>query len=198
MKSDNPYMFFCDLETSGFSPMNNDVIQIAGIVAKKDGNEIVKIDEFNEFCRPLNPKTWSEEAQIKSHGIKLSEAIKFPHPRKILIKFLHFLLPYKHEENHPLLFVCHAKNHYDFKFLRLAHHKNGLEYSFNKVFNCNNYKSTIDMMSKYKDVLGLENLKLSTIADYYGIELEHHEALSDVNCCFEIFKKIEGKHGVLL
>jgi DNA polymerase-3 subunit epsilon len=37
-----------------------------------------------------------------------------------------------------------------------------------------------------KKLYGLENYKLSTVSDYFGIKLNHHEALSDARAAAKI------------
>ena len=39
---------------------------------------------------------------------------------------------------------------------------------------------------------GLENHKLSTLSDYYGIELDHHQADSDALACARILQKLRN------
>ena len=46
-----------------------------------------------------------------------------------------------------------------------------------------------------KNIVGLKNYKLNTIADYYQLELDHHEALSDAIVCAEIYCNIQKEIG---
>lgn len=197
MKNNNPYIFITDLETTGFSPMRNDMIELAGIIAKKDDDgKYQKIATFNERCRPYSRESWTEGAE-EAHKITLHEALGFQHPRGMLINFLNFMVPFKSASNWPLTFVFHGKNKFDFKFLMNAFMKEDLVYSFYKIFNMGNVESTYDLYSKYKHVLGLENLKLPTLAKYFDIHLDHHSAPSDANACFEIYKIVkEAKFGL--
>lgn len=190
LKSNNPFIFFLDLETTGFSPVKNDAIQLAALVAKKEGDEYIKLDTINEFMRPNCRETWTEGAE-RIHKISLAEALTFQHPRDALVKLLNFLVPYKHENNEPLLFVDHSMRMFDYKFLLNAFMKEGLEQSFAKVFNPQHYESTVTIANTYKPATGLQNSKLGTVAEYFKIELDHHEASSDVNACFEIYKQFK-------
>ena len=187
----NKYIFVTDIETTGFSPKKNDIIELAGIIVKKNGDDFELIDSFSENCRPYSRSTWTVGAEM-IHKIGIHEAFSFQHPRKMLINFLKFLLPYKHSDNLPLLFVCHAKNKFDYKFIKEAFEKEMLVSSFNKVFSEKKYESTIDIAQKYKSALGVENLKLPTLAEYFDIKLNHHEATSDANACLEIYKKLKN------
>lgn len=179
------------METSGFSHKSNDVIELAAIVAIKhpDGG-YGHLATFHERCRPYGRKSWSSGSE-NVHGITFDEAITFQEPRKMLIKLLKFLVPFKHQENHPLKFICHAKGKFDFRFLESAFSKEFLGTSFAKVFHKDHYESTIDLVAKYKEVYGLPNLRLSTVCEYFEIELDHHKALSDTEACFELYKKLK-------
>lgn len=189
-KFENPYLFFEDLETTGFSPKKNAIIQLSGIIAKPIDGELQEVARFNEFCRPGKNDYWSEGAE-EHHGIPYHKAIKFQEPRKMLIKFLHFLLPFKSEDNSPIKFVCHAKNKFDLKFTKELFIKEGLITSFDKVFNDDHYESTIDLAEKYKSVTGLKNNKLDTLTSYFEINHNHHEGLSDALACFQIYKNFK-------
>lgn len=190
MKSKNKFIFIADLETTGFSPVTNDIIELACIVAKKINGEYVKINSFCDRCSPVNEKSWTFGAE-KIHKIPRHVAFGYQEPRKMLIKLLHFLKMFKHHDNEPLLFVYHGKNKFDFKFLDQAFFKAGLKSSFEKVFNTDYIESTCEIARKYQSALGLDNSKLNTLCDHFGIELDHHKALSDTNATFELYKKLK-------
>lgn len=183
-----PYLFFTDIETTGFSPRKHDIIEIACLMVKECDNEYKVLSSFHETCCPYSKKNWTFGAE-QMHGITFSEASTYQHPRKMLIKLLHFLNKYRSESS--FTFICHAKNHFDFNFLNEAFFKEQLQDSFKKVFNKDDYESTHDIASKYKSAFGVPDLKLSTLADYFDVDLDHHKALSDVECCLEIYKKLK-------
>jgi DNA polymerase III epsilon subunit-like protein len=185
---ENPYVHFIDLETTGFSPSKNDVIEVAAIIAKKQNDgTLIRVDQFNEFCSPYHEDRWTIGAE-KIHRISKRRAFSEQHPRKLLIKYLHFLKEYKDKDNNPLLYVCHSKNFFDYRHHFNMFLKEGLQDSFNKVFSLERYESTINLAEKYISATGLENSKLPTLAEYFNVELDHHNALSDANACFEIYK----------
>lgn len=190
MKSNNPYIFICDLETTGFSYTKNDVIELAGIIVEKKGDEYVRLNSFYGRCRPYSRDTWTTGAE-RIHKIPLSEALKFQHPRQMLIKFLNFLVPYKSNNNKPLLFVSHCKNKFDIKFVYHAFVKEAIHPSFCKVFNFEFTESTVDLADKYKSMTGLTDSKLPTVADYFNIKMDHHKAMADTEACFEIYKEFK-------
>ena len=189
----NPYAFICDVETTGFSPVKNDIIQLAGIVVDLESHETKS--EFNEFCRPITPDSWGEGAE-RVHKISKQRAYGFQHPRKMGIKFLHFIKPYKTDDNLPLQFIFHAMGKFDWDFFRNTFRKVKLLNSIYKVFDDNHFESTITMANQYRSVTGLNSAKLNVLADHFNIKFNHHEALSDVYATFEIwkiFKKMQHK-----
>lgn len=186
----NPYLFIVDLETTGFSPRKNDVLEIAAIVAKKTGDEYEIVSTFNESSRPYSKSSWTFSAE-NVHGISFAEAMTYQVPRKMLIKLMYFLVPFRVENDKPLLFVCHAKNKFDFKFLEEAFFKEQLQDSFRKIFNRDHYESTHDIANNYKSAFGVPNLKLNTLAEYFDIKLDHHKAFSDATACYLIYKRLK-------
>ena len=181
----NPHSFFVDIETTGFSPTKNDIIQLAGIIVKD--NEA--LNSFNQFCRPYYPSNWSLGAE-RIHGISFNDAMGFQSPRRMVINLMNFLAPYRTKEDPFIEFICHSKNSFDYKFVLDAFIREGLGNSFYNVFKSDRYQSTINLAEKCREITGLENSKLKTLADYFNIELNHHEAMSDVMACFEVYKKL--------
>lgn len=188
----NKFLFFVDLETTGFSWNYHDIIQLSGIITDYELNELAV---FDQFSRPQGFHRWSQGAE-DHHGIPFHRANKFQDQRKMLIKFMHFLKPYI-IEGQTIKFVCHAKNYFDYKFVKETFINQDLANSFNKAFSKDNYESTIDLAEKFKPATGLSNNKLNTVADHFNIELDHHEALSDANACKSIYKRFKGmKQGL--
>jgi len=188
LKTTNPYIFFCDVETTGFSPLYNDVIQVACIVADKDLNII---DTFDGGIRPTSRKNWTMKSQ-EVHGITFNEALRFPPGKKVAIDLLWFLNRFKADDNQPLLFVAHEYHGFDFKFFENIFRRENLDNSFRKVFNYNCRESTLEMADKYKKVTGLDKSKLNILAEYFNIYLDHHSAVSDVNACYEVYKNFKN------
>lgn len=188
IKKDKDYNFisFIDVETTGFDPWRNEIIQLACIITDKEAKN--ELDVFNQYCRPLCPTQWTNGAE-KVHRITLNEALNFQHPFDMAVNFLNFLKPYKGDSvyHEPKInFVCHSKGRFDYRFLETFFRKLELQYSFWKVFDSKLYESTIDCVKD--SFVKLPNEKLSTIAKYIKFDLNHHEALSDTRACKEIYK----------
>ena len=178
----NKHYFICDLETTGFDPIRNDVIEICIIVT--DSNR-VPINEFYSKVKPpiINNITWSESAE-KVHGISVESLEHEPSRRDVCIKLLNFLKPYKDPDNFPQPFVFHANGFFDFNFLEWMYRKETLEYSFWKMFSVNKAVSTIKLA---RAETAHNSHGLAVWAERLGFDLKHHSAQSDTLCCLKIY-----------
>lgn len=150
-----------DVETTGLSPINNELIEISAI--KYNGNK--KIDTFSTLVKPKMPIPYriTEITGITNDMVKNSPQIEEVMPN--LVEFV---------GNSPI--VAHNAN-FDYKFIQ--NYSNG-SFSKNKVID------TVQIGRKlYPE---LPNHKLGTIAKYIGItEDGFHRAEFDCECCAKIY-----------
>jgi len=179
--SGNEHIMICDCETTGFSEKQHDMITFSAMIV--DFNLDIK-DKVTVYARPKKER-WTIGAQ-KVHKFSLAEALTFPDPRKTAIQLLHFLKPFKTDDNRPILFVSHDTSGFDSRFFKSFFMNNMLIESYWKVFKDEYKLSTISMARR----MGIEDNKLDTWANRLNLELNHHEAESDRNACFEVFKHI--------
>lgn len=177
----NAHIMICDCETTGFSDKMHDMISFSGMIT--DFNLDIK-DKITFYSRPKKER-WTEAA-AKIHGFSLEEALKFPDPRKSAIELLHFLKPFKTEDNKPILFVSHDTSGFDYRFLKSFFNNTMLIESFWKVFKDDYRLSTINMGRSF----GVDDNKLDVWAKKLNIKLDHHNAESDRDACFSVFKHI--------
>lgn len=178
----NSHLMICDCETTGFSEKNHDLISFSAKIT--DFNLDIK-DEITVYARPKKER-WTEAASKHGHKIPLTEALTFPDPRKTAIQLLHFLKPFKTDDNKPILFVSHDTSGFDARFFKAFFMNQMLIESYWKVFQ-NEYKlSTINMARK----LGIKENKLDVWAKRLNLKLNHHEVESDTNMCLEVLKHI--------
>lgn len=155
-----------DTETTGFSPIRNELIEISAI--KYKGKE--KIDTFSTLIRPLNPIPYYI---TKITGIDNEMVESAPTVDKVINKLVKFV------DNNPI--VAHNAS-FDLSFLN--QNSNG---SFCK----NQIIDTIPLSKKIAP--NLPNYKLGTVARYIGIEEEgFHRAEFDCECCAKIYMKYIG------
>ena len=165
------------METTGLRPSSD--AWITGSFGILDFDTLETIDELELESRPHN---WNEEA-FAIHKIRRSKAMKFPPRAETLDRLLEWI------PDEPLYFLNHAKPqqrfgefyHFDFAFLKmdfLYHHD---IYKFRKVLDPGRIISTYTV-GKYlqkEGVLGVDRMRLSDLATYFKIELNHHNAKSD-------------------
>jgi len=181
------YLFFCDVETTGFDPIRNDIVSVAMVVTDKNMNWE---GEFYQTLRPEFNKFYSAEAE-KIHGFNKKQMLEFPHPRKTLIELLKFLNRWRSPGQwHP--FIFHALRGFDFKFLEWAFRKQELHWSFFKMFDERFTQSTISMARS----AGYSGNKLNEWADRLDFGLDHHNALSDTKCCAEVYGFLRQENGL--
>ena len=165
--------------TSFYSPDDNkcgDLLQL-GVVAVRNG-EVV--GSFNECCRPLG-KVWNSHAEA-IHKIPKKMAMTFQHPEEMMKKFFTFV------------------EQFDCKFTCLGWNCTGDKNYMNKYVrkyggNANNWYKRIRMdwrdtkiraSARKKSLLGLKNYKLETVAKFFGVEINAHDALSDAYATWKI------------
>ena len=182
------YKFVCDVETSGLDYIRNDVLDFTILAIDSDSN---LLGEFSSKIRPSSVigRAWSTDAQ-KVHGYTPEQAIAFPERRKVLIDLLHFLKPYKDENNFPQEFIFHALRKFDYNFMEWAFRKEGLQYSFFKMFQHSHAVSTIDIA---KEITGNKRgHSLDKWAKRINFDLDHHNAKSDTYACLELYRYLSN------
>lgn len=180
----NPYIMVCDSETTGFSEKMHDMITFSASI---HDFSLDKKDEITVYARPKRDR-WTKGAE-KVHGFTLNEALEFPDPRRTAIKLLHFLKPFKADDNKPILFVSHDTSGFDSRFFKAFFLNQLLIDSYFKVFKDEYKLSTINMARK----LGYKKTSLDVMAEIIGMELNHHEVQSDREVCFGVFKYLLDK-----
>ena len=151
-----------DLETTGFKPENSEIVEI--FILKVKDNKI--IDEFYSMFKPNGRITNSHIHGITDRKVRNSPTIKEASDE--IINFL---------GNSTL--VGHNLDNFDLKFLN---------YHLSKTLD----NKTLDTLKISRKVLGdkVENHKLDTLANYFGVNPPTHQARDDVMATFEIYKKL--------
>ena len=171
---------FIDLETTGFDFYGSSVIYIAAVV---DAPTLEKPDSFYYKIKPTSLKHWKEDAE-KVHGISYGEAMHFDDGLTVAKDLLEKLFSYGEDQE----FWYHGRNAFDLKFLRAFFFMNNYGYyDLFKIFPANKYNSTLDLAKKH---LQLKSYSLNNVCDQLGIELKHHDAMSDAWGSYHIYKKL--------
>ncbi|MBR4140030.1 MAG: PolC-type DNA polymerase III, partial [Lachnospiraceae bacterium] len=161
---DGSYVVF-DLETTGFSSIQNKIIEIGAV--KVENGQIT--DRFSTFVNPQVPIPFEIEQLT---GIKDEMVIGSDTIEVILPKFMEFCKG--------SVMVAHNAG-FDIGFIEENCKRQNLDYDF----------TVIDTVALARVLLpALNRYKLDTVAKALGVSLEnHHRAVDDAGCTAEIFVK---------
>lgn len=172
-----------DVETTGRFAEKHDIIQLACVPVINGSQR----EHFNEYCQPLNYET-VEQGAIDVHGITIAKMKTFQSQDEMLAKFIAYLKSFNCK------FIIAGYNvSFDKRFLSSAFTKNGLESEFFSLFELHVH-DTYNRAQSVKKQLGTENLKLATLAKAMSIQIDAHEALSDILATIKVDRNI----GLLL
>ncbi len=152
-----------DLETTGFSPDRNRIIEIGAV--KVENGKIT--DRFFTFVNPQTPIPYHIEELTSIRDDMVMDA---PVIGEILPQFLEFC--------GGAVMVAHNAD-FDMSFIRKNCERQGLTYT----------PTVVDTVALARILLpGLNRFKLDTVAKALGIVLgHHHRAVDDAACTAEIF-----------
>lgn len=177
------FRIYCDIESTGFDWLRNDICSIAMIVTDDSLN--IK-SEFYETVKPDFNKFYSEDAE-KIHGFSKSELATFQNPKNLCRNILNFLKEFK--SDYPQLFISHALRQFDYRFIEGLFRKQNMQYDLWKIIRQDYQRSTIEEARKAK----FTDNKLNAWARFLDINLDHHNALSDTRACYEVDKYLLGE-----
>ncbi|WP_156299273.1 PolC-type DNA polymerase III [Streptobacillus canis] len=155
-----------DIETTGFSPVNDKIIEI-GAVKLKNGKVL---ERFSEFINPqmIIPKKIVELTGINDAMVKDSDTVD-----KVLPRFLKFI------ENTTL--VAHNAK-FDVGFISKKCEELGLVSDFSYIDTLEWAKILVDDVKRFS---------LDALTKRFNIKLEnHHRAVDDANATAELFKEL--------
>ena len=154
-----------DLETTGFSPDKNKIIEI-GAVMVENGNII---DRFSSFVNPKEPIPFKIE---KLTGISDNMVISAPEIHEILPKFLEFC--------GDAVLVAHNAS-FDMSFIKKNCENLGIEREFTSMDTVALARMLLPALNKHT---------LDAVAKVLGVSLEnHHRAVDDAEATAHIFRK---------
>jgi DNA polymerase III subunit epsilon len=180
-------ILYFDCETTGLDSEKHDIIQLAGIIVA--GKEI---KEFNFNIAPTNPDTSviSQEA-LDVNGYSIEQIMGFTPARDIYFELLSLFGEYidKYDKNDK--FTPAGYNvRFDVDFLKQFFLKNEDVYYGSWI----NYRMIDPLPVLYfldfAGKISLENYKLSTVCEHFGIEIKAHDALSDIRATRELLGKL--------
>ena len=171
---DETYVVF-DIETTGFSPVKNRIIEIGAV--KVAGGQVV--DRYSTFVNPRVPIPFEIE---KLTGINDNMVIDSPGIEDVLPEFLAFC--------QDCVLVAHNAG-FDMSFIIENAKRLGHPGDFTYVDTVGLSRALLEELSKHT---------LDSVAKALGITLEnHHRAVDDAECTAHIFLKFQkmlGEEGI--
>lgn len=180
-------ILYFDTETTGLNPEKNGLIQIAGIL-EVDGVEKAR---FDFTARPFDGDVIDEKA-LAVHGRSREEIMKYPTPSDVYKDLVSFFSRHINKFDPKDKFYPAGYNvRFDLDFLASFFRKNGDVYfgSF-----CNWRAIDALPLMHFLDHLGYisyENYKLETVCQRLGIDIQAHDALSDIEATRSLIQKIK-------
>lgn len=156
-----------DLEMTGLSPVFDKIIEIAAVKINENG-------EVSTFHQLINPLVTIPEFTVEYHGITNEMVKDSPTLKKPLKDFIDFY------GNLPII-AHNAK--FDLGFIVRGHHEYNFGFSLSDVFDSCKFARIIYK----KKVKRPSNYKLSSLADFFNIEFNHHQALDDAAVSLKVF-----------
>jgi len=154
-----------DIETTGFSPVNNRIIEIGAV--KVSGGKVV--DRYSAFVNPDVPIPFEIE---KLTGIRDDMVIDAPMIDEVLPRFLEFA--------EGCILVAHNAN-FDMSFIMENCRRLGYPQEFTYVDTVGIARVLLPNQAKHT---------LDAVAKTLGISLDnHHRAVDDAECTAHIFEK---------
>ncbi len=155
-----------DIETTGFSPVENRIIEIGAV--KVQGGQIT--DRFSVFVNPQTPIPFEIE---KLTGIRDEMVMDAGTVESVLPQFLAF--------SEGCMLVAHNAE-FDMGFIRENCDRQGIEHDFTYVDTMNMARVMLPAQSKHT---------LDAVAKTLGVSLlNHHRAVDDAEATAEIFVRL--------
>lgn len=166
-----------DLETTGFNPAKDRIVQVAAVVV--DGTGHIH-DSFDTVVRPESPDTYEHGAE-HVHGIS-REMVENGMPlRDALSRVWQF--------TEGRVFTAHNAN-FDISFLRAEAQRVGVEWQVDTHVDTLALARSVDKERSRKH-------SLEALCEHYGVGRERaHEALSDATATAHILVKLINELGV--
>ena len=167
-----------DIETTGFSPVKDEIIEIGAIKVEKNKiiNEYNELIKINETLSPFTTKLTGITDEMLQTGKEISEVLK---------DFIHF--------TGDSIIIGHNVT-FDLGFL---------SYNCKKYLNFNLNNDYVDTMCiARKLVPDSINYKLGTLADFFNVSYEGaHRGLKDVEITYEVYNNLRKinrykSHGI--
>lgn len=166
-------LLFFDCETSGLSPVYNEIIELGCILTDPTGHTVLK-----EYCAKVKPTKPVDPNAAAVNGYTeekwASEAISLSAALKEVVSMAK-----------DAVFVAHNAA-FDWSFLEMAMRQNAMRYP-GTYHKCDTVALSWPLLKEGK----VPNVKLGTLTQFFSIKHDDaHTALSDVRACRDLYLKL--------
>ncbi len=179
-------LIYTDVETTGLFPGKHDIIQLSGII-EIDNKEV---DRFDYHVQPFSYENIDKKA-LEHNGKTIEDLKTYLDPEEAYVAFTTLLSKHVDKYNkNDKFYIIGYKGDFDLRFMHEFWKKNNDKY-FGSFFNWRVIDPIylIDFL-EIKGELNIENRKLKTICDHFNIEINPHEAMSDIKATRTLFKQL--------
>lgn len=181
-------LLFIDTETTGLDPAKNGIIQIAGII-EIDG---LVVEKFNFTAKPFDTDEINDEA-LSVCGISRDDIQKLEPATSFYSKLSDLFSKYVDKyDRTDKFFVVGYNVEFDVNMLRAYWLKMNDKYfgswvSGHKI----DLQPVVTFLTCVGKIPNLGNMKLETIANHFGITINAHDAMSDIEATRDLFHKLK-------
>lgn len=181
-------ILYFDTETTGKDPIKNGIIQISGII-EIDG--VVK-ETFNLRAAPgVNDQIEQEALDVT--GVKKEDFASYPSASETYSNLLRIFSRYVNKFNPKDKFTPAGYNvRFDLEFLSQFFRKNNDKYFGSWIAWQGVDALPLVHYMHFLGELNLPNYKLGTLCEHFGIQINAHDALSDITATRELVLKIKS------
>ena len=174
-----------DSETTGLDPVNNDIVQLACIPVM---NGIESPNSFNEFCQPVSWDNVDAEA-LRINNTTLEKLATYQAPALLVNNLVNYLRSFN------VKFTIAGYNvGFDRDFLASLFKKVNREQDFLDLFTSDT-RDTYKRAKALKTRLATTNIKLATLCAHFNIDINAHDALSDIAATIKLDKILSEMMG---
>lgn len=182
-------LLYMDTETTGLDAQKHGLTQIAAIV-------VIDGEEIDRIVLDINPFTYGYDVDVEDKALEITgktvEMISaYPDQWKQHSIFIEFLENHVADRNRKDVFQIAGYNtSFDIGFIKRWFDVN--EVYFSRYFS---YKDVdVFALVKHFRLFGLldgcKDDKLGTVCEYYGIELDAHDAMNDIVATRELYRHL--------
>jgi DNA polymerase-3 subunit epsilon len=178
-------LLFLDTETTGLDDRKHGIVQIAGLV-DIDGD--VK-EEFNFHCN-ICPGQEIDAKASEVNGLTADMIKEYPPAVEVYQKVLKIFDKYINRYDKTDKFYLVGQNiQFDYKFMNKWFYNHGNQYLYSYIHYHKIDIITLSAMLTVSGLMKTNNMKLASVAEFFGIPLKAHDALEDILACRSIFYK---------